>query len=353
MPFPVQNSINLSSIQSFGQSLTLKEGQNVFGRVLSAGNSNEYTVAFASSKFNVRSNIPLAEGQTLNAKIHIEKDGTVVLTPLAERVFSESGANRSSGYEALLNMLSSEGFVPDELSSRIFMFMQQAGVRIDKSVMQKARSIALKFTGQEKEAAEAAALLLQDGLSADDETVAALLNLFLSRNSSGSGKNSGDTNSESKEQSEAESFLKKIYPSGTGNKTGLLTLLNQVKDSNQHWIFLPYEWDFQGKKFTGIIRILLNLSEKSTKKLIITCKNTGVNYDFVLYFNGSKVKEVRFCTLPPLLPSRIKSEELRLGGILNSGMNSCEPVTVTYSDSAHVDGICVTGELPSFVEERV
>jgi hypothetical protein len=53
------------------------------------------------------------------------------------------------------------------------------------------------------------------------------------------------------------------------------------------------------------------------------------------------------------LPSEVKTEELRLGGILSSGMNLKEPVTVTYSDSACIDGICATNEVPSFVEEEI
>ncbi|HBB14809.1 MAG TPA: hypothetical protein DCZ76_11150, partial [Treponema sp.] len=167
-------------------------------------------------------------------------------------------------------------------------------------------------------------------------------------------EDNGQTNDKDSEASAKDvNFLKKIYPGGLGSKAGFLTYLNQVRGSDNHWIFLPYEWKCGEKLFTGIIRILLNLSEKSTKKIEINFKNTVANYDFVLYFSGSKVKEVRFCTLPPLLPSEVKTEELRLGGILSSGMNLKEPVTVTYSDSACIDGICATNEVPSFVEEEI
>ena len=74
-------------------------------------------------------------------------------------------------------------------------------------------------------------------------------------------------------------------------------------------------------------------------------------YFFVLKFKQSKVLEVRFCTLPSLLPSEIRSEELRLGGYFNSGMNQDNPVAVTYSALALTQGICTECKPPAFIEE--
>lgn len=67
----------------------------------------------------------------------------------------------------------------------------------------------------------------------------------------------------------------------------------------------------------------------------------------------SKVKEVRFCTLPPLLPEQIKQEELRLGGFLNSGMNQDVPVSVTYSGSAFIECLCASDERHAGIDEFV
>ncbi|MBP5695445.1 MAG: hypothetical protein J6X11_02230, partial [Treponema sp.] len=205
---------------------------------------------------------------------------------------------------------------------------------------------------------------MEDGIEASDSNVKKVLELFYGDGSGGKdreglqGQGSGsseddESKSDDSPSAKDEDFLKVLYNGSCGKKPGFLTYLNQVKGNDNHWIFLPYEWKCGEKLFTGIIRILLNLSEKNTKKIEINFKNTVANYDFVLYFNESKVKEVRFCTLPPLLPSEVKTEELRLGGILSSGMNLKEPVAVTYSDSAFIDGICATNELPSFVEEEI
>ncbi|MBO4387541.1 MAG: hypothetical protein J5817_11090 [Treponema sp.] len=371
----VQNNVFINS-QSL-QNVSLKEGQSVFVRVLSDNGQGQYTVSFANSRFNVSCQSKLSLGQSFNATVHLAKDGKILLEPFTRAQFAAnaSGLQGSPGasyesfagaqnFSSLYNMLSAEGFVPDELSAKLFLFLQQTGVRIDRSLMAKARSVALRFPGRERHAAEAAALLMEDGIEASDSNVKKVLDLFcgdfpFGQEGGQGGKsfsqeeNGKEDDEGSKSSAKDENFLKKIYRGSCGSKAGFLTYLNQVKASDNHWIFLPYEWQLGESVYKGIIRILLNLSEKSTKKIEINFKNTVANYDFVLYFSGSKVKEVRFCTLPPLLPSEVKTEELRLGGILSSGMNLKEPVTVTYSDSACIDGICATNEVPSFVEEEI
>ncbi|MBP5576945.1 MAG: hypothetical protein J6X67_09315 [Treponema sp.] len=411
----VQNNIFLNSHSP--QNVLLKEGQSVFVRVLADNGGGQYTVSFANSRFNVSCQTKLSLGQTFNANVHFGADGKILLEPfsnVASGATLGAGANvgalsspyggnggnaNNANFSSLYNMLSAEGFVPDELSARLFLFLQQTGVRIDRTLMAKARSLALRFPGKERQAAEAAALLMEDGIDASEVNVKKVLELFYGDASGDKGRdgqqsdgchhghggqqtdggqqsggghqghpfggagqggspfaqesNVPDDDGDSTASVKDVNFLKKIYKGSCGNKAGFLTYLNQVKGSDNHWIFLPYEWKCGEKLFTGIIRILLNLSEKSTKKIEINFKNTVANYDFVLYFSGSKVKEVRFCTLPPLLPSEVKTEELRLGGILSSGMNLKEPVTVTYSDSACIDGICATNEVPSFVEEEI
>jgi len=350
------------------QNTSLKEGQSVFVRVISDNGGGQYTVSFAGGRFNVSCQNQLSAGQTFTAAVHFSADGKILLEPSSGPGASllsptiprpDNVLGQNQNFSSLYNLLAAEGFVPDDLSSKLFLFLQQTGVRIDRSLMSKARSVALRFPGKEKLAAEAAALLLEDGIECSDPNVEKVLALFSGDFTDGqggnAGKEAGDDSSEGESSSgnDDKNFLKILYKGSMQNKPGFLTYLNQIRGNDNHWIFLPYEWTLGKSVYTGIIRILLNLSEKCTKKIEINFKNTVANYDFVLYFNESKVKEVRFCTQPPLLPSEIKSEELRLGGILSSGMNLKEPVSVTYSDSACIDGICATNELPSFVEEEI
>ena len=67
----------------------------------------------------------------------------------------------------------------------------------------------------------------------------------------------------------------------------------------------------------------------------------------------SKVNEVRFCTLPPLLASDIQNEERRLGELFGSGMNQDCSVTVTYSPLALIQGLYSSNEEPRVYESIV
>ena len=121
---------------------------------------------------------------------------------------------------------------------------------------------------------------------------------------------------------------------------------------------MPYEWQYEKKDgengeintAKGVIRVLLDTETQKIEKIALNCKTTLTNYFFVLYYTTSKVKEVRFCTLPPLLPSR--GEELRLGELLRSGMNLDSSVAVTYSTSAYCDGFCTEETPPLFIADE-
>ncbi len=115
-------------------------------------------------------------------------------------------------------------------------------------------------------------------------------------------------------------------------KDGILTLSNHIKNKENelHWITLPFEWNYHNTKWNGEIRVLINTILKSTEKIKIKCSNMCKKYSFMLYFKGSKVSEIRFCTLPPLLTSQISDEEKRLGEMFCSGMND-NSVAVIYS----------------------
>ncbi len=160
------------------------------------------------------------------------------------------------------------------------------------------------------------------------------------------------------------SFLEKIYGKIPEASFGKLTFLNQIKEnSSKHWILLPYEWNLkksENKFFLakGFIRLLLDASLKTVEKVSVECKieksqKNWTNYFFVLYLNASKVKEVRFCTLPSLLTSQILHEERRLGELFSSGMNLNTSVTVTYSALAFTEGLFANSEIPFLFNDTV
>ncbi len=161
-----------------------------------------------------------------------------------------------------------------------------------------------------------------------------------------------------------ENLLKNLYGEVPKNSPGLLSFFNQTSEkSNKHWILLPYKWNFTKKngkseKSSGFIRLLLNKSLKTVEKISVNCeiKNSSkkwTNYFFVLYLNSSKVKEVRFCTLPTLLTSQISFEERRLGELFSSGMNLDDSVTVTYSPLTLIEGFFSDSEIPLVLDKLI
>ncbi len=331
----------------------IKDGDTVFVRILSTQGDGTVQASMRGKIFTAKTEFTSEPGSTFNARVHISGDGKITLERLP---FHADSTNHQAG--SLLSMLLAEGLPADDVMVRILQFVQQTGLRADKSIMMKARRISQRFPGKEKQAAEIAALLLEKGIDAPDEKIQEILNLMENGDfghSSGWEQNPRGDEDEKEHGSrgkDGENFLDILFCEKIPDKTGLLTLMNHVSTGRMHWIILPYRWDSPNGLGSGIIRILIDTEARSTEKVEINCKINSTNYFFVLYCNKSKEKEVRFFTLPPLLPSAAKAEELRLGGFLSSGMSS-EPVTVTYSDSACSDGLCTVREMPVTIEENV
>lgn len=356
------------NLQNLRPGLTLTEGSQVFVRVLSDSADGKALVSLMGNKVTVQSHEPMTQGESFPAAVHLRGDGTIELSRLTSPAPAPAETTgQMHGMDALYAVLASEGFVPDALSARIFQFMYQTGVKIDSSIMQKARAIASRFPGKEEKAAEIASLLMEEGIEPGDEAIQALLNLCGGQYGSKEGQNQDNQQNTGQNRGEEKlGFLEKIYGKTIPDKSGLLTYLNQVSRGRHHWIFLPFEWESPlgepqddseetSGKITadGMIRLLIDTKEHNLKKIQINCKTVMTNYFFVLYYNSiSNEKEVRFFTLPPLLPSAVQAEEMRLGGFFNSGMSD-KPVTVTYSDSAYFDGLCVTNETPALIQERI
>ncbi len=329
------------------QTETLKDGQSVFIRVISKNQNGFYTVSLNGSRINVQSNKTLEVGKSFSAVINIGENGRINLVP-------EESFNQNAQIINLYTSLLTQGFTPDENTVRVLQFLEQTGLKIEKSIIEKAKKAALLFPGKEKIASEIASLLLEKGVEPTKEAIENLIELFenYSENGQGDSKNEHQK-SRANNKDSSENFLNKLYDSSVSEKPGLLTFINQIAPKNKHWIFLPYEWSFKKIKFKGIIRFLLNLDTKITEKVEINCKSDLKSYDFVLYFLENKVKEIRFCTLPPLLTSEILFEEKRLGDFLSSGMNERKSVPVTYSPCAFIDGLCVLNEEPVVFEKSV
>lgn len=334
-------------------------GSVVFVKILKNNGGGSCTVSFAGNKFNVKSEIPLKEGQSFKAVL--KSDGNrIMLVPQetegrAESVqrgqtpmiLEQSVLPDGTPGAQLAVYLSKMGLVPDKAAVTIMQFLQQTGLKLDTSIMQKAQRLALKFPGKEKKAAEAAILLLENGISSDEELLEKILAIFEHEGTDPSDQNSAqsDQNGTPSDQS----FLNNLFTNNLPSHEGLLSFLNHYARNRHHWIILPYEFSLQNEKATGLLRFLLDKEEKKVEKILINCNFSVKKLFFVLKLIQSKVVEVRFCTLPPLLPSDVTAEEKRLGGFFNSGMNKENPVAITYSASALINDICTDSEQPLFI----
>ena len=170
---------NIAPVQSAGN--VLRGGASVFVRVLADNGGGQYLVSAGGSRISVASMLPLEPGSTFRASVSV-RDGRVLLVPetSAAAVQQESPelAGAGSSPDAMLAaLLAAEGLAPDAVSVKLLQFLQQGGFRVDRALMDRARRMALRFPGREREAAEAAALLLEKGIAPTESAVQELLAL--------------------------------------------------------------------------------------------------------------------------------------------------------------------------------
>ncbi|MCR5218155.1 hypothetical protein [Treponema sp.] len=328
------------------------EGSSVYVRVLSEDSPQNYTVYFAGNRVKVKSPLPLKAGQAFAATIKTSPDGKILLVPSAPSLSSKENSR-------IQNFLLSQGIQPDAVTERLLAMMQNLGVKINTRIISRAALLASKFPGKEKKAADLALLLEEKGIEATESLVAQLLMEIDSSYSGDSEKKEEEPRDQNKDT--ADQRITGLYQDPLPEKSGLLAFFNHMQvDGPLQWLILPYEYSLKDKKARGSIRIQYNRELKTTEKVCIDLrfnndklnKKVVTNYFFVLYYSISKVREMRFCTLPPLLTSRIPFEEKRLGEFLRSGMND-DSVAAIYSTSAFTEGFFLNDEIPLSFDDSV
>ncbi|UKI56565.1 MAG: hypothetical protein L6V90_05365 [Treponema succinifaciens] len=158
----------------------------------------------------------------------------------------------------LLEFLNSAGIESDSVVLKTVQQMIQSGVKLDKSIIRKAKSISSLFPGKgKKQAAEISAMLMEKKESSRKKNLIEKNFCFLT--DPGKWKNS--SNKEKNIAKSTENFLKKIYKEIPENKDGILTLANHIKSKDgtgKHWIILPFLWQLEKDEAKGLIRILID-----------------------------------------------------------------------------------------------
>ena len=90
------------------------------------------------------------------------------------------------------------------------------------------------------------------------------------------------------------------------NDDEVLEMINHLKGEGLHWIILPFDREFDSSKASGSLALLLDISLKELKSLVLRCnfKSSGEDeFGKTFYFllNGSRIfrfgYRLRFCPL--------------------------------------------------------
>jgi hypothetical protein len=294
----IQN-ISGTSNATVKSSGVLNAGDSVYVRVLSNTGKNKYTVSFAGNRFSVTSQSQLEVGNSFKASVLI-KDGSLLLVP-------EFTSNTLTSQSiSIQNYLLALGIPNDGFSQQILQLFIGMGLKFDTQLANRIRLIASKFPGREKEAAEAALALIENGISPDIDTVMQLLSLLFGENNTNmqfqgqKKKKNEDTKHEN--DTDSGDIIKKLYGEKTDalcRKPGLLTVFNHRYVNKQHWLLFPIKYtmsinnELKKSIGNGNVRILLDLDKKEIKKTAIYLRFPEKSYMFMLQYN-----RVEFCIIP-------------------------------------------------------
>lgn len=185
------------------------------------------------------------------------------------------------------------GIKPDLLNYNILLFVKQLGLKITPLLLRQIRTIAMRFPGREKKAAEITSLLKSKGLKTDLKTIELLL-LELENTS----QDNEDLPKENKNNNPFFQFLATL-PALT-NRPGILTAMNQIKtaDGNKtgkNWVILPFNiistdtLELEGK---GTLKLLLDNYTDKAEKILINIEFSDSRYIFHFNLNHGKITEL-------------------------------------------------------------
>ena len=263
----------------------LAEGSSVPVRVTRGLGGGRYEGFVAGVKVSFTSERTLKAGETFSAIVN-GRDGKIILTPqnqtgaILQNLDFQMSEMTSSRLSALLQ---GAGLPSDILSSSIFQMFTQTGLKIDAQMMSRIRSLAVRFAGKEKAAAELLVMLAEKGLNADEEEIKNLL-LQLAGELSWL------------EESDSDNYNQKNHEK----------LINRLNGKEGAWYLLPFELiqyehgiaasdDAKSVLGTGNLRLLFD-SGKLLKLMNLDCVYRNKRYVFSLDYEGGKCRGVRFNT---------------------------------------------------------
>ena len=262
----------------------LKEGASVLVRVIGERGNGKYEGSVAGVRVGLTSAKPLQPGDSFIATVSV-KNGTIVITPKEIGLLTNGAGEISLSFSEvseaqLYSLMEALGLPADNLSSSILKSFKQMGLKLDGQLANKIRSLALRFSGKEKSAAEILSLLSQKGLEADEEEINELLQLLQGQES-------------------AQNTEKQTPSYEKGKK-----LVNRINKSEGAWYLFPFELvQLRAEKEAseesrlllgqGCIRLLFD-SQKALKQMNVDCLYHNLKYLFCLTYDGKKISNTSF-----------------------------------------------------------
>ncbi|MGI5059052.1 hypothetical protein [Treponema pectinovorum] len=290
---------SLSSLQKSNSHLV--NGSIVNGRVISAKGDDSYVLSLCGKKIEVQSNILLKEGTPFRARLEVRQN-TVFIKLISDFKDKNSQSaqilkfnSNEKNYSSLLQDLGLP-LVPE--SFKLVQFALSMGIKLESPKLRKA--LLAGDDGNEKslEKSQTALLLTEKGIDFSDKTVEKIQQSFYGQKKDDEKDQKTLENKKTKikktEKEDIKNYLEQADDASKNAQIGLLTLFNSIKakDTDKlHWIVLPFEWDY--RKFSGVIRVLYSEDEKNFKKLVVNCDNSVKFYSFVLYFGKGRVSRVK------------------------------------------------------------
>jgi hypothetical protein len=385
--------IHKTTLSGTTVSQVLKEGSSVSVHIISQTGPQSYIASFAGNRFSVTSQAFLEKGSSFTAVVSFRGE-KIILTPLKSGSILSAGLPVVQNYSTLINAdgliadsqlasyFMSLGLPPDSVTLALFNEMKQLGLKLDLSMLYRVRRTAVKFSGKEKEAAEAALILEQKGLPSSEDVVGQILGGDESDDDSEAGSRDCSDKKRRRESekeinaaenvdptviteitAEVKQFFGGIFAGtipGSESRPGLLTLFNHRgfiddKKSCGSWIQIPFEVSLAGgaSQGHGMLRCFFDNERKKSGKFAIKIDFHMKSYFFVLYYVNRVCRKIRFCIDPY---DEIHDEpELKeqFHTLLQNIFHGDTPVETEWADSDSLSGFCTDSEPVSVVRGNV
>lgn len=331
--------MHLTALSGVNGNNSLREGGSVYVRIIKSAGNNSYIASFSGGRFLLKSEIPLSEGAGFPAKIKIE-NGKILLQKIHSDSHKDSvqkitAENKNPFLEKL-------GLPPDSLSYSMLQQMKMLGSRFSLESFQKFRKIAEKIKNKEKSAGDAAFILEEKGIPADEKKVLSVLGGSEKERDSAEEIFQDKNNFSRPAENSFSEFFSAIFNSSANlkNQPGILTLFNHLgfsfasdsgggyiskcktaglpdsslADSESgfgSWIKIPFEFSAEEKagkgSFCGFLR---NRSKKLEKAVISFCLEekdyvfeVGIREGDISYLNAGCSDSLRNKMLNEILKS--------------------------------------------------